>query len=58
MEREEWERRFKTRLIDQGGTTPEGAQAELDGATFEFLSDGYEDDPEGSADEAMLCWEN
>lgn len=56
MEREEWERRFKARLIDKGGTTPEGAQAELDGGTYEYLVDGFEDDPERSADEAMSCW--
>lgn len=56
MEQAEWERRFKARLIDKGGTTPEGAQAELDGACFDYLSDGFEDDPEGSADEAMSYW--
>jgi hypothetical protein len=57
MERAEWERRFKQRLIDKGGTTPEGAQAELDGGVFEDLLSGFEDDPEGSADEAMSYWE-
>ena len=55
--RDEWERRFKLRLIERGGTTPEGAQAELDGGTFESLSEDFEDDPEGSADEAMSYWE-
>lgn len=55
--RDEWERRFKLRLIERGGTTPEGAQAELDGGTYESLSEGFENDPEGSADEAMSYWE-
>ena len=56
MTREEWERRFKARLIEKGGTTPEGAQAEFDGAGFEYLFKGFENDPEGSADEAMSYW--
>lgn len=55
--REEWELRFKARLIDKGGTTPDGAQAEFDGAGFDYVSDGFENDPEGSADEAVLYWE-
>lgn len=60
MEREEWERRFKARIvsvvgIDNGGETL--AQGEFDGASFEYLFDHFEDDPEGSADEAMSYWE-
>lgn len=57
MEQAEWERRFKQRIVDQAATTEEQAQSELDGATFEYLSEHFEDDPEGSADEAMSYWE-
>ena len=56
LSREEWERRFKQRIVDRAATTVEQAQSELDGGTFEYLSEGFEDDPEGSADEAMSYW--
>lgn len=55
--RDEWERRFKQRIIDRAGTTEAQAQAELEGGTFEVLSQGFENDPEGAADEAMSYWE-
>lgn len=48
MERTEWERRFKQRIVDYVGRDNGGetlAQAELDGATFEYVSDSFEDDP-------------
>jgi hypothetical protein len=60
MERAEWERRFKQRIVDQVGRENGGeslGQSELDGAGFEYLSEHFEDDPEGSADEAMSYWE-
>lgn len=60
MERAEWERRFKQHIVDQVGRDNGGeslAQSELDGGTFEDLSDGFEEDPEGAADEAMSYWE-
>lgn len=55
--RDEWERRFKQRLIERAGVTEEQAKAELDGGTFETMSEGFENDPEGAADEAMSYWE-
>lgn len=60
MEQQEWERRFKQRIVDQVGIDNGGetlAQAEFDGAGFDYLSESFPDDPEGSADEAMSYWE-
>lgn len=66
IERSEWERRFKQRIIDyvlsgESNHTAEEArtlaESELAGGTFEYLSESFEDDPEGSADEAMSYWE-
>ncbi len=53
----EWQQRFQQRLINVAGVTPEQAQGEFDGSGFEYLSEGYEDDPEGSADMAMSYWD-
>ena len=55
MTREEWLDRYKRRLMEV--TTAEHAEAEAQADTFEVLSDGYEIDPEGAADEAMSYWE-
>ena len=64
---EEWERRFKAHIVsvlfdepDETVWTREEAEAsaqdEFDGAGFEFLSEGFEEDPEGSAEEALSYW--
>jgi hypothetical protein len=63
---QEWERRFKARflavLLKPPTTwTPEEAQAAAD-SEWEAcepgeLMDGYENDPEGAADESMSYWE-
>ena len=57
IDQQEWQLRFQQRLIDVARVTPAQAQAEFDGAGFEYLSNGYEDDTEGSAEEVMSYWE-
>ncbi len=54
--REEWLRRYKQRFIDVGRITDGHAQACAEAEPFEVLSDMFEDDPEGAADEEMSYW--
>lgn len=54
---ERWFRRYKQRFIERAGLTEEQAQACADAETFSVLSEGFEDDPEGAADEEMSYWE-
>jgi hypothetical protein len=49
----EWMSRLRQRFIDRAG---EGADAVADAVSFAEWSDGFEDDPEGAADEEMSCW--
>jgi hypothetical protein len=51
---EEWMRRLRARFIQRAG---DGADAVADAVTFAEWSDGFEDDPEGAADEEMSYWE-
>ncbi len=51
----EWMRRLRARFIERGG---DGADAVADAVGFEEWQDGFEDDPEGAADEEMSYWEN
>jgi hypothetical protein len=56
---EEWAQRFKARVIERAGLTPEQhgcADAECDAA----MEDGtwVDDIPEDSADEALSYWDN
>ncbi len=57
MEHQEWLARYKWRLIDRAGLTEAQAQACAQAESFEVLSEFYEDDPEGAADEEMSDWE-
>lgn len=50
---EEWMRRLRARFIERAG---EGADVVADAVTFAEWSDGFEDDPEGAADEEMSNW--
>lgn len=56
LDKAEWLRRFVDRIVERGGTR-ELAWSEIDGSGFEYLTDGFEDDPEASADEAMSYWD-
>jgi hypothetical protein len=54
--REEWLARYKRRFVEIAGVTP--AQAEMFAEEpFEQISEFFEDDPEGAADEEMSYWE-
>ena len=57
LTQEEWARRYQQRLIDVAALEPEHAADEFNGAGFDYLSEGFEDDPEGAADESMSCWD-
>jgi hypothetical protein len=52
---EEWLARYKQRFIEVG-ISEEGAQMQVESATFEEHSVFFEDDPEGAADEEMSYW--
>lgn len=56
LNREEWLVRFRQRFIGAGvGETQ--AQACADAESLEVLSEGFDDDPEGAAEEEMSYWE-
>jgi hypothetical protein len=52
----EWLRRYRQRFLDVG-LTPEAADACARAEPFDVLSEMFEDDPEGAADEEMSYWE-
>lgn len=71
MSVEEWERRFKARIIDRlkpfkplghkgpgwtEGQAIQAADAEFNSVALADIRDGYEDRPEESADECMSYW--
>lgn len=58
MTREEWFARYKQRFIEQADLTPAQAEACAEAESFETLSDGFEDDPEGAADSEMSYWDD
>jgi hypothetical protein len=63
VSREEFERRFKAHIVSTLcpvtlEEAKEMAQAEWNAVTYEeHSSGGYENDPEGAADESMSYWE-
>lgn len=63
MTKDEWLRRYRQRIVDcvtgEHYTAAEAevlADAELNGTGYDDLVVGFEDDPEGSADESMSYW--
>lgn len=50
---DEWMRRLRARLVERAGP---GADEVADAASFAEWSEGFEDDPEGAADEEMSYW--
>jgi hypothetical protein len=56
LSRDEWWARYKQRFIDRAGLTDAQAQGCVDAVSYEEVSDMFEDDPEGAADEEMSYW--
>lgn len=57
LTQDEWLRRYKQRFIDRADLTETQAQACSEAESFETLSEFFEDDPEGAADEEMSYWD-
>ncbi len=57
MTEAEWLERYKQRFIERAELTPTQAQAFAEAESFATLSEFFEDDPEGAADEEMSYWE-
>lgn len=57
LTRDEWRARYKQRFIDVCDCDDWFAQACAEAESFETLSEFFEDDPEGAADEEMSCWD-
>jgi hypothetical protein len=53
---QEWLERYKRQFVAIAGVTPAQAEVFAD-EPFEQISEFFEDDPEGAADEEMSCWE-
>jgi len=53
LEEAEFMRRLKARFIERAG---DGASEVADACSYAEWSDGFEDDPEGAADEEMSYW--
>lgn len=51
-----WLARYKQRFIDRLGLTEAQAEACANAEPFAVLSEMFEDDPEGAADEEMSYW--
>lgn len=56
MTNEEWLERYAQRIVTQARFSVEEAREIANANPIEDLNDGYEDDPEGAADEEMSCW--
>lgn len=56
-EQQEWLRRYADRIRSVTGMSEEFSWACARAETFEVLSDMFEDDPEGAADEEMSYWD-
>jgi hypothetical protein len=56
--KEEWLSRYKAQFVKVAGVTAEYAEDCASADTFEVLSDGFEDDPEGAADSEMSYWDD
>lgn len=57
IERAEWERRFKARIIEKADVSEGVADDELRAGPFGDIYEGFENDPEGAADMSMSYWE-
>ncbi len=52
-----WLDRYRRRFEAVAGMTPTQSAALAKAESFNVLSEGFEDDPEGAADEEMSYWE-
>lgn len=50
---DEWMRRLRARLLERGG---DGADQVADCCSYAEWREGFENDPEGAADEEMSYW--
>jgi hypothetical protein len=57
MTEREWLDRYRRRIMEVVGWSWDETLACEQAETFEVLSDGFDDDPEGAADEEMSYWE-
>lgn len=57
LPRQEWLGRYQERLIAVAGLTTEQARQASEAESFYVLSEGFEDDPEGAADEEISYWD-
>lgn len=57
MDGQEWLQRYRQHFIDCAKLTVEQAHKCAEAESFEVLSEGFEDDPEGAADMEMSYWE-
>lgn len=57
MSEQEWLARYTQRFIDRADLTETQALLCAEAEPYERLSDGFEDDPEGAADEEMSYWD-
>jgi hypothetical protein len=57
MTQEEWLERYQRRFIEVAGVTASQATALANTEDFSALSEFYEDDPEGAADDEMSYWD-
>jgi hypothetical protein len=57
LDEETWKSRYRKRLMDKTDLGFLEADKVLEAADWPDIYDGYEDDPEGSADEEMSYWE-
>lgn len=56
IQKDEWLRRYAAQIVKRANVSPELADECAHAAPFEVLSEMFEDDPEGAADEEMSCW--
>ncbi len=56
MTKEEWFERYKAHFMKQG-LSEKDAKACAAAESFEVLSEFFEDDPEGAADEELSYWD-
>jgi hypothetical protein len=58
MEVDEWKRRYKKRIMERSDCTEKLAEMVLEAGELTEIMRDYENDPEGSADEELACWDS
>ena len=57
MKDEEWLDRYARRIMEVARVDRAAGEACAQAETFDVLSEGFEDDPEGAADSEMSYWD-